>query len=402
MGRHGGLTIRRSWHGPASARRPSRLEQRKRDGVTPPASRASHAGKAARRIGFGTWALAAQLSACSVSPDEHPEPTRKATEMLRYRFDMPPQAAVKCAISDSKGARILPCVESQGMWLRTMDGPRILLWAMQLLVINVVLFALLLLAGGKLSARFGRRLRVIIGICIIAVCLPAGLYSIYYLHLFDGWLWFFQLRSYELANYYPATLGLLAGWILPAMASGSARTVVVTIAAIFVTMPFAKPLVSPLNPDELHELWHEGVCIQSTSSTCGPASVATVLAQGFRDRVSERAVAQAAHTTRTGTEVWYLAQFLRARGYTVTFRTDSREPLPYAIAGTHVGAAGHFVAVLACTDQDCQVADPLTGRIQSEKLFVFSGFYMQIAGGIRPLQNRQVAQRQPPRSRSAG
>jgi hypothetical protein len=41
----GGLTIRRSWHGPASARRPSHLAQRNLNGVTPPASRASNAGR---------------------------------------------------------------------------------------------------------------------------------------------------------------------------------------------------------------------------------------------------------------------------------------------------------------------------------------------------------------------
>jgi hypothetical protein len=41
----GGLTRRRSWRGPASARRPSRLGQRSLRGVTPPASRASNAGK---------------------------------------------------------------------------------------------------------------------------------------------------------------------------------------------------------------------------------------------------------------------------------------------------------------------------------------------------------------------
>jgi hypothetical protein len=38
-------TSRRSWRGPASVRRPSRLVQRNLRGVTPPASRASHAGR---------------------------------------------------------------------------------------------------------------------------------------------------------------------------------------------------------------------------------------------------------------------------------------------------------------------------------------------------------------------
>jgi hypothetical protein len=72
--RRRGLTSRRSRRGPASVRRPSRLEQRQRDGVTPPASRASHAGRRRTAASFGTRALAAQLSACSVSPTITPRP----------------------------------------------------------------------------------------------------------------------------------------------------------------------------------------------------------------------------------------------------------------------------------------------------------------------------------------
>ena len=52
-----GLTRRRSCRGPASVRQPSCLVQRKRDGVTPPASRASHAGRrrAASASARGPW-----------------------------------------------------------------------------------------------------------------------------------------------------------------------------------------------------------------------------------------------------------------------------------------------------------------------------------------------------------
>jgi hypothetical protein len=59
------LTTARSWHGPASVRRPSRLLQRQRRGVTPVAVRqalqAPSRRQTPRRFGFGTWALAVQL-----------------------------------------------------------------------------------------------------------------------------------------------------------------------------------------------------------------------------------------------------------------------------------------------------------------------------------------------------
>jgi len=52
-----GLTRRRSWRGPASARRPSRLVQRNLHGVTPSASRTSHASspRAALPWPRGPW-----------------------------------------------------------------------------------------------------------------------------------------------------------------------------------------------------------------------------------------------------------------------------------------------------------------------------------------------------------
>lgn len=249
---------------------------------------------------------------------------------------------------------------------------------MRLLITNAALFVVLLPAAWSLSRASGHRLRIIIGTVLGVFCLPAILYSTYYLHVVDDWLWFYQLRSHAIANYYPAALGLFAGWLMPAIAGTARKVMTIVAAAILVAIPFTKPLLLPLNENELHEVWRDGICVQSTPSTCGPASVATILARAFNDPVSERTVARAAHTTATGTEVWYLAQFLRARGYAVTFHTHAPAALPYALAGTQLGAAGHFVAVLGCNGHDCQVADPLTGRIDSGKRFTFNGFYMQI------------------------
>lgn len=249
---------------------------------------------------------------------------------------------------------------------------------MQLLLVNALLFVLLILAAWKLSGRVDGRFRTAIGIAVAVISLPAVLFSIYYLHFFDNWSSFYQFRSFAVTNYYPAALGIPVGWLLRAMDSGITRSTAIAMAAIFVVIPFAKPVVTPLDRAALREVWRNGVCIQSTPSTCGPANVATILSREFKDPVSERMIAQAAHTTATGTEVWYLAQFLRARGYEVSFHTRRDAPLPHAIAGTRLGAAGHFVAVLACINRNCQVADPLTGRIQNEQQFAFTGLYMQI------------------------
>jgi len=62
MHENGGLTRRRSWHGPASARRPSRLVRGKTARRHAARIRAPQVRRAACRTGFGTWALAVQLS----------------------------------------------------------------------------------------------------------------------------------------------------------------------------------------------------------------------------------------------------------------------------------------------------------------------------------------------------
>jgi len=58
----GGLTRRRSWHGPASVRRPSRLVKSKTGRRHASCIARLTCRQAACRVGFGTWALAVQLS----------------------------------------------------------------------------------------------------------------------------------------------------------------------------------------------------------------------------------------------------------------------------------------------------------------------------------------------------
>ena len=246
-----------------------------------------------------------------------------------------------------------------------------------LLVANVGLFLLLTALAFSLSRQAPRRVRVFAGVVLAVLTLPAVSYSLYYLHWFDDWLRFYRLRSYALANFYPASLGFLAGWLLPFLPNRTLRLATITLLVPFAIVPFIKPLIVPLDVQQLQNRWVGPVCLQSTPSTCGPAAVATILAGGFNDRVNERDIAHAARSTSTGTEIWYLAQFLHARGYRVTYH-HSPTPIPYSIAGTHTGGAGHFVAILGCENGRCQVADPLSGFLSDPHGVAFNGFYMNI------------------------
>jgi ABC-type bacteriocin/lantibiotic exporter with double-glycine peptidase domain len=149
--------------------------------------------------------------------------------------------------------------------------------------------------------------------------------------------------------------------------------------------PFIKPVIAPLAESELKDRWNGPICLQSTSSTCGPSSVATVLKQ-LGTPVTEREVAHGSYSYAGGTEAWYLARFVRSKGLSAHFEfhegfaPDIAVP---AVAGVRVGG-GHFISILEKDGKTYRVADPLFGEIRvSEQAlrsrYDFSGFYMVIA-----------------------
>jgi hypothetical protein len=74
-------------------------------------------------------------------------------------------------------------------------------------------------------------------------------------------------------------MGLLAGRIHQHLVL-SARVKRIANKVIFILLlliPFIKPIVAPFDYNRLQDRWVDGVCMQSTFSTCGPASTATLL-----------------------------------------------------------------------------------------------------------------------------
>src|SRR4051794_28246117 len=125
---------------------------------------------------------------------------------------------------------------------------------MVLLLLNVGLFAILCSVGCS-SQRLHGPIRLFLGLAIAVLTVPAVSYSLYYFHQFDDWLWFYRLRSYWFANFYPGSLGLLAGSLFPSLPNRVSRVAAVAILGPFVVAPFIKPLVLPLHSEQLHERW---------------------------------------------------------------------------------------------------------------------------------------------------
>ena len=161
------------------------------------------------------------------------------------------------------------------------------------------LFYLGSLLGKKAVSRSHRLWLLLAGIILAA---PGLLFVFYYTHLFDNAAWFYSFRILRFTEILPAGLGLLAGvlnaWWEP---EGLGQQLVFpTALTVLVLVPFVKPLLDPIELDRLRNQCEGQVCMQSTFSTCGPSSAATLL-KALGQAASEKQLARECLTSRGGT-----------------------------------------------------------------------------------------------------
>ncbi|RYD26128.1 MAG: hypothetical protein EOP86_26395, partial [Verrucomicrobiaceae bacterium] len=168
----------------------------------------------------------------------------------------------------------------------------------------------------RAAKRTPRRRRALLAALAAAVAVPGVSFAVYYTHLLPERDWYYQFRSLPgtelLMIFTGITGGLLAslrsGWMVPL----TSFVGVVTVSAV----PVLKPFALPLEAGTMKERWDGEICRQSTGSTCGPASLATILRYfGRGDKESE--LATEAHSCAGGTEAWYLARAAAKRGFNV-------------------------------------------------------------------------------------
>lgn len=229
------------------------------------------------------------------------------------------------------------------------------------------------------------RLAFLFGFTLLAA--PSVLFAVYYLHVLPERAWFYTFRSWSGTEFLVVFLGCAAAAaasLLPRMFLGVPLFALLALGAV----PHLKPLVGPLPDRMFQELWRGDACIQSTPSTCGPASVATILRR-LGAQTSEKATARAAFSYAGGTEAWYSARYVRSKGFVPRFdfqRTFSPSVGLPAVVGVRLGGVGHFIAVLDISDDQVTFADPLHGQehiplSQFQRLYEFTGFHMVISGG---------------------
>jgi hypothetical protein len=221
----------------------------------------------------------------------------------------------------------------------------------------------------------------------LLAALPGAVFVAYYFKVLGEPIWLYEFRSLPGSELAAAGAGFLAG-CLHGRFSTSARFRTIVGNRLFAILlffgligPYVKPLLLPPRWSQFEDRWSDGVCLQTSESSCGPACAATLLRQ-LGQPASEKEIARESYTSRHGTENWYLARALRRHGAPVQFilQTDASQPWPCpAIAGVRLGESGHFITILRCQGDKYVIGDPLGGQhAQSQadwrNVYQFTGF----------------------------
>ncbi len=256
-----------------------------------------------------------------------------------------------------------------------------------LIIPTIVLALILFKVGHLLFVRFNSsQTKFFIIIISFLFSIPGLLFSIYYLHLFDNAECFYWFRSLPFIELTASGAGLFGGVLygLTYKLNIFSFGFLIIFLCLGIAIPYVKPLIEPIPESYFLDKWSNDVCMQSSSS-CGPASVATLL-KSAGIKISEKQLARECFAYKGGTEVWYLARAFRKRGFNVTFKIFSDLPnnLPVpSIAGVNLGEVGHFIPIIAKTDNGYITGDPLVGKKVYTKSELFdqyevTGFFMII------------------------
>ncbi len=204
---------------------------------------------------------------------------------------------------------------------------------------------------------------------------PTMVYSSVFSKLAQG-----RLEFVIMAICLPCIFGLL----VPRLPIKRQQIVVAIFAAIgtsyFVIVPFLDPVFLYVKMKGTDTWIENGVCIQTTNSTCGAASAVTALRQ-LGIEAQERELALAASTTRSwGTSEHMLAKAIKRKYRDVGIHCsvkvfDEPEQLknccPVIAIVKYRPMVDHYVAVLDVDDKKVLIGDPLSGRVQlTHKEFV--------------------------------
>lgn len=225
--------------------------------------------------------------------------------------------------------------------------------------------------------------RILLSLVATLAAIPGASFAVYYAHILPEPAWYYQFRSIPGTELLVGLLGVAGGLVATLLPRVLLVLPLFGVAA-FSIAPVIKPFFGPIPRGALLEAWEGDVCLQSTPSTCGAASTATIL-RHFGIAATESALAAEAHSYSAGTEAWYLARAARSRGCDVAFDLGpgfSPEGGLPAVVGVRLESRGHFIPILGQDGDRFIVGDPMRGpeslsRDQLQQRYEFTGFHMR-------------------------
>ena len=226
--------------------------------------------------------------------------------------------------------------------------------------------------------------RILLALLATVAAIPGATFAAYYAHIFPESGWYYEFRSIRGTEFLVVFLGVAGGMVATLLPRVLLVLPLLGVAA-FSIAPIIKPFMAPIPAGTLRDEWDGGICLQSTPSTCGAASTATILKQ-LGVEATESELAAEAHSYAGGTEAWYLARAARSRGLDVDFVFTAgftpENGLP-AVVGVRLGTIGHFIPILGREGDRFIVGDPLHGREllsrdELDERYEFTGFQMRI------------------------
>lgn len=232
--------------------------------------------------------------------------------------------------------------------------------------------------------------RIPLALFAILAAIPGASFAVYYAHILPETSWYYQFRSITGTEFLIVFLGVAGGLVATLLPRVLLVLPLLGVAA-FSIAPIIKPFIRPISAGTLQDQWDGEICLQSTPSTCGAASTATILKQ-LGVAVTESELAAEAHSYAGGTEAWYLARAARSRGFDADFvftpGFTPEDGLP-AVVGVRLGTIGHFIPIFGQEGDRFIVGDPLRGREllsrdELHKRYDFTGFHMRITNQGEP------------------
>jgi hypothetical protein len=251
-------------------------------------------------------------------------------------------------------------------------------------IISIILALAAFFVTFRTAKKLPTKAKIFVTFVAMIVALPTASFSVYYAHVIPEASWYYELRSIAGSEFLMGFVGI-AGGMVATLVPRIMLTLPLLGVVVLSVVPIIKPLIGPIPRASFQDQWDGVVCLQSTPSTCGAASTATIL-KYFGENVTEAAIATEAHSYSGGTEAWYLARAFRSRGYDAKFSFRAgftpEDGLP-AIVGVMMGSAGHFIAIIEHNGDKYLIGDPLRGRevlsrAELERRYKFTGFHMQI------------------------